>query len=48
MQFGFTARNSCDNAVFIIKSIIEYFTQHKSNIFVATFDLTKAFDRVSH
>ena len=48
MQFRFTARNSCDNAVSIIKSVIEYFTQHKSNIFVAMFDLTEAFDRVSH
>ena len=31
-----------------MKSVIEYFTQYKSNVFVATLDLTKAFDRVSH
>ena len=48
MQFGFTAGGGCDNAVFIMNSVIEYFTQSKSNVFVATLDLTKAYDRVSH
>ena len=48
MQFGFTAGGGCDNAVFIMKSVIQFFTQYKSNFFVATLDLTKVYDRVSH
>ena len=48
IQFGLTAGGGYNNAVFIMKSVFEYFTQYKSNVFVATLDLTKAFDRVSH
>jgi len=48
LQFGFTKGGGCDNAVFIARSVIEYFTKYGSNVYISTLDLTKAFDRVNH
>jgi hypothetical protein len=48
LQLGFTAGGGCDNAVFLVKSVIEYFNAYGSNVYVASLDLSKAYDRVNH
>ena len=48
LQMGFTKGGGCDKAVFIVKSVVDYFTKYGSNVYIATLDLTKAFDRINH
>ena len=47
LQFGFKKKSSCSRAIFVLTQVIDYF-KCKSNVFVASFDATKAFDRVNH
>ena len=42
LQLGFTAGGGCDEAVFIVESVLEYFNAYDSNIYVASLDLSKA------
>ena len=44
LQFGFE-RN---HAVFALKSCVDYYSKHGSNVLVAFMDCSKAFDTVSH
>ena len=48
LQFGFKKKSSCSQAIFLLTQVIDYFVKRKSNVFVASLDATKAFDRVNH
>ena len=48
LQFGYKRRHSAAHAIFVLKSCVEYYTKHGSNILVTFLDCSKAFDTVSH
>ena len=48
LQFGFKKKSNCSQAIFVLTQVIDYFVKRKSNVFVASLDATKAFDRVNH
>jgi exonuclease III len=47
-QFGFVKDGGCNKAIFALTSVVDYFRDRHSNVFVAALDATKAFDRVNH
>ena len=48
LQFGFKKRTSTSHTLFTLRSTVDHFNKHGSNVFVAFLDCTKAFDRISH
>ena len=48
LQFGFRKKTSTSHALFTLRSTIDHFNNHRSDVFVAFLDCTKAFDRISH
>ena len=48
LQFGYKKGHSVSHAVFVLRSCVEYYTKHGSNVLVAFLDCSKAFDTVSH
>ena len=48
LQFGFKKGLGCRNALFALRHCIQYFNEHGSNVYVASLDASKAFDRVNH
>ena len=38
----------CSNAIFVLRNVIEYFNERGSNVYLASLDASKAFDRVNH
>jgi hypothetical protein len=47
-QFGFRKQLGCNNAIFVLRNVIEYFNERGSNVYLASLDASKAFDRVNH
>ena len=47
-EFGFKKTMGCRNAIFAVRNVINYFKERGSNIFMASLDASKAFDRVNH
>ena len=47
-QFGFKKGHSTEMCVFVLKSIIEYYTSLSSPVFICFLDASKAFDRIEH
>lgn len=48
LQFGFKKNLSCSHAIFVLTQVVDYFISHGSNVYLASLDATKAFDRVHH
>ena len=48
LQFGFKKNSNCSRAIFVLSQVVDYFVKRKSNVFLASLDATKAFDRVNH
>ena len=48
LQFGFKKGLGCSNALFLLRQTIHFFTSHGSDIFIASLDASRAFDRVNH
>ena len=48
LQFGFKKKTSTSHALFTLKTTVDHFLSHGSNVYVAYLDCTKAFDRISH
>jgi len=48
LQFGFKKGMSCSHALFLLRQTVDYFTNHGSNVYLASLDASKAFDRVNH
>jgi len=48
LQFGFKKGMGCTDAIFLCRSTIDHFTQRGSNVYAASLDISKAFDKVNH
>jgi hypothetical protein len=48
LQFGFKAGHSTSHAIFTLKSVVDYFLNHGSGLYVTLMDCSKAFDKISH
>ena len=48
LQFGFKENVGCADAIFTLKSTVEYFVDRGSTVYIASLDISKAFDRVHH
>ena len=48
LQFGYKAKHSTSHALYVLRSCVDYFTNHGSNVFVAFLDCSKGFDKVDH
>jgi hypothetical protein len=47
LQFGFTRGGGCDKALLVFRSVVEYFNDYGSTVYVSALDLTKAYDRLN-
>ena len=48
LHFGFKMGLSCANAIFTLRTTIDYFTGHGSSIYAASFDISKSFYTVNN
>jgi len=48
LQFGYKPHTGCSNAIFLLRRVIQHFNNRSSNVYVASIDASKAFDRVNH
>jgi len=48
LQFGFVPSGGCEKAVFVVRSVCEYFLEHGSSIYLASLDISKAYDSINH
>ena len=48
LQFGFKKNMGCTDAIFLCRSIVDHFTERGSNVYAASLDISKAFDKVNH
>ena len=48
LQFGFKQNVSCSDAIFAVKSTVNYFIERGSCVYATALDLKKAFDSVNH
>ena len=46
-QFAYKKGGGYEKAVFYVNSVINYFMQHNSKVFVTTLDASAAFDRIN-
>jgi len=46
LQFGFKNKIGCAHALYTVQSTVDYFTEGKSNVYLCSLDLVKAFDKV--
>ena len=47
-QFGFKKQHLTDMCIFMLKSVIKYYTRQNTLVFSCFLDASKAFDRVYH
>jgi hypothetical protein len=47
-QLGFVSGGGCSRAICALKTVIQYFLENKSSIFLCALDAEKAFDRINH
>jgi hypothetical protein len=47
-QLGFVSGGGCSRAICALKTVIQYFLENKSSIFLCALDAKKAFDRINH
>jgi len=48
LQFGFNDKTGCADAIFTLKSTLEYFVKRGSSVYVASLDISTTVDRVNH
>ena len=48
LQFGFKSGLSCCDAIFSLRVTVDHFISDGSSVFVATLDISKAFDSINH
>ena len=41
LQFGFTSCGDCEKAVHVVMSVIEYFNEFGSSVYLSALDITK-------
>ena len=45
-QFGFKKETGCQQAIFAVRKVVDYYTANGSNVNLCTIDLASAFDRI--
>ena len=48
VQLGFQKGIGCPNAIFVVRSSIDYFVERGSTVYAAALDIRKAYDTVHH
>ena len=48
LQLGFVPNKGCQKALFTLETVVNYFKDRGSPVYVASLDVSKAFDRVNH
>ena len=48
LQFGYKRSHSTSHAIYVLKTCVDYYREHGSNVLVTFLDCTKAFDTISH
>jgi len=48
LQYGFKPNVGCVNAIFTLRTTIDYFTDRSSTVYGASLDISKGFDTVNH
>ena len=48
LQYGFTSGGGCEKAVHAVWSVIEYFDEYGSSVYLLALDIIKAYDRLNH
>ena len=48
LQFGFAPNKGCQKALFTLEIVVNYFKDRGSLVYVASQDVSKAFNRVKH
>ena len=48
LQFGYRSKHSTNHALYVLRSCVDYFVDHGSNVMVAFLDCSKGFDKVDH
>ena len=48
LQFGFKKKVGCPSAIFVLRQLVQFFNSRSSNVYIASLDASKAFDRVNH
>jgi hypothetical protein len=48
LQFGFKVGVGCAEAIYTLRTTIDYFNSNGSTVYVAALDISKAYDRVNH
>ncbi len=48
LQFGYKPSTGCHHAIFLLRRVIQHFNERASNVYIASVDASKAFDRVNH
>ena len=48
LQFGFVKNGGCEKALFVVRSVCEYFLNHVSSIYLASLGIPKAYDSINH
>ena len=46
LQFGFAKNGGCEKTIFVVRSVCEYFSNHGSSIYLASLDISKAYDSI--
>ena len=47
-QFSFVSGDGCDKALYVVKSIYNYYTEHDSSNYLSALDIFKVHDSVNH
>ncbi|HMK58631.1 MAG TPA: reverse transcriptase domain-containing protein, partial [Nitrososphaeraceae archaeon] len=47
-QFGFKQKIGCNDAIFAVRKVVDYFSTNNSTVNICSLDLSKAFDRINH
>ena len=48
LQFAYKPHSGCSNSIFLLRRTIQHFNRNGSNVFIASLDATKAFDKINH
>ena len=48
LQFGFKKGVGCSDALYTLKSVVDYYVRNDNTIVLSVLDISKAFDKVSH
>ena len=48
LQFGFKKKLGCSRAVYLLRSVTDYYVNRESTVNLAFLDMSKAFDKVNH